>query len=424
MRSKINRLGTELFVVGLGQAVAAVGSVVAVRLMTGVLTSEMYGEVSLANTFVGLIQQILVGPFSASLTRYFNVAQEKEELPGFFSTSYSMSLKISLATIALFGLGAGYLWITGQSAYLEIAVFTLVFALLSGYNILLDSLQTAARQRAIVAWHQGIGQWLRYFTAIGLVLLIGRSPAIVMAGYALSALLILGSQTYFFKRKMPAGTLQKGSPDPAWTTRILQYSTPFAAWGIFTWMQISSDRWAIQTFSTTQEVGFYTVLYQLGYYPLTMLTSVFVQFASPVLFRQAGDGTQADRIKHAQRNTWLLLVGAVILTVVATILVSLLHPFIFELLVAPEYRSVSGLLPIMVLSGGMFACGQIASLSQLNRGDAKALLRPKIAMGVVGTLFNIAGAYWMGLSGVVYAGAAFSGLYLLWILLLQRSAGK
>jgi O-antigen/teichoic acid export membrane protein len=424
MRSRINQLGKELFVVGLGQAVAAVGSVVAVRLMTGVLTSEIYGEVSLAITFVTLTQQILIGPFSASLTRYFTLAQEKGELPGFFSSSYSMGLKVSLATILLFILGAGCLWISGQSVYLGVAVFTLVFALLSGYNVLLDSLQTAARQRGVVAWHQGIGQWLRYLIAIGLVLLIGSSPTTVMAGYALSALLILGSQTYFFKRKMPAGALQKGSPDPAWTTRILQYSTPFAAWGIFTWMQISSDRWAIQTFSTTQEVGFYAVLYQLGYYPLMMLTGVFVQFASPVLFRQAGDGTQVDRIEHAQRNTRLLLVGAMILTVVTTILVTFLHPFIFELLVAPGYRSVSGLLPIMVLSGGMFACGQIASLSQLNRGDAKALLWPKIAMGLAGTLFNIGGAYWMGLSGVVYAGAIFSGLYLLWVLFLQRSVRK
>jgi O-antigen/teichoic acid export membrane protein len=424
MKSNLDRLGKELFLVGFGQVVAAVGSIVGVRLMTGALPPEIYGEIALAITFVSLINQIMIGPMSASLTRYYNFAVEKNELPDFLGSSVSLVLKINLATVFIFAAGGIYLWISDQSVYLSLVVFTLAFAMISGINVLLDCLQTAARQRAVVAWHQGMGQWLRYLVAVGLILLLGKNATTAMAGYALAALLILGSQIYFFNKRMPSVSLVSTRSDKNWTVRILKYSLPFASWGIFTWLQLSSDRWALQTFSDTQAVGFYSVLYQLGYYPLMMAANVFAQFAEPVLFRQAGDGTHIDRINLAQRNTQRILIGAIILVALAVVAAAVLHPLVFELFAAPAYRSVSGLLPIMVLSGGMFACGQIASMTQLNRGESKALLWPKITTAIAGTLFNIIGAAWKGLPGVVYAGAVFSILYLLWVYVLHRLSSK
>ena len=151
-----------------------------------------------------------------------------------------------------------------------------------------------------------------------------------------------------------------------------------------------------------------------------LAAQVFAQFAEPVLFRQAGDGTHTERINRAQRNTQRILAGAFILVLLAVIAAALLHPLIFQLFAAPDYRSVSGLMPVMVLSGGMFACGQIASMTQLNRGESRALIWPKITTAIAGTLFNIIGAAWMGLPGVVYAGATFSILYLAWVYLLHR----
>jgi len=208
--------------------------------------------------------------------------------------------------------------------------------------------------------------------------------------------------------------------DPAWTGRILQYSLPFASWGFFTWLQMTSDRWALQAFASTQEVGYYTVLYQLGYYPLMILTYVFTQFSQPVLFSQAGDGSQPERIQHAQRNTWRILAGFSAATALGVAAAAWLHPLVFSIFAAPSYRSVSMYLPWMVLSSGLFGCGQIAAITLLNRGASTALRRPKILTGIAGTVFNIAGAYWLGLPGVVYAGVAFAGVYLLWILLLPR----
>ena len=420
MKSLLQRFGKEFLLVGIGQVIFTLGSILGVRLMTGALAPAVYGQVSLAITFVTLISQILVIPLSASLSRYFNLAREQGRLPAFLGSGFLLAVRINLASLGLFGAGAAGLWLLGQSGQLGLAVCTCLFSIFSGINILMDSTQSAARQRAVVAWHQGVGQWVRYLAAVGCVYLLGRSASSAMAGYAASAVLILASQLFFFRRRFQDIAPAEIRPDPDWTRRILDYSLPFASWGIFTWLQMTSDRWALQTFSSTQDVGFYTVLYQLGYYPLMILSYIFTQFAQPVLFSQAGDGSQSERVGRAQRNTWRILAGFGLLTGLGVAAAAWLHPLVFQLLAAPGYRSVSPYLPWMVLASGLFGCGQIAAIVILNRGDSQALRAPKILTGIVGTAFNLAGAYFLGLPGVVYGMVAFSGLYLAWILLLRR----
>src|SRR5437660_149804 len=84
------------------------------------------------------------------------------------------------------------------------------------------------------------------------------------------------------------------------------------------------------------------------------------------------------------------------------------------------YREVSPLLPMMVLSGGLFAAGQIAVLSLLSGANSQRLITPKIGTALLGVLLNFGGAFWLGLSGVVYAGVAVSSIYLVWIVMLVK----
>src|SRR5208282_5628895 len=108
---------------------------------------------------------------------------------------------------------------------------------------------------------------------------------------------------------------------------------------------------------------------QVGYSPIALLTGLAVQLFSPILFSWAGDASDPGRLKRAYRLNQLLLAGSLALTVVGTIVAFLLHNQIFRLVVAPQYRQVAGWLPYMVLAGGLFASGQIASLIFLITGE-------------------------------------------------------
>src|SRR5207247_10934457 len=102
-----------------------------------------------------------------------------------------------------------------------------------------------------------------------------------------------------------------------------------------------SDRWALQVFASTQDVGLYAALFQLGYYPNVVLAGVAVQFLAPIYFQRAGEARDSQRNAQIARLTWHLTAVALAVTAVGCAAAFLLHAEIFRLLVAAEYASVS-----------------------------------------------------------------------------------
>src|SRR5579872_1934898 len=243
-------------------------------------------------------------------------------------------------------------------------------------------------------------------------------------GYTLGAVLVLGSQVTFFRQKIRPLARLEAIPDARQireTARgMWNYGWPFAVYGIFTWGQAASDRWALQYFRSTADVGLYQVLYQLSYYPVTLASVLLTQLVTPILFARAGDGTDSGRIEQARRMTNIMVAGSVGITLLGVAVMFLVRQPMFSLLVAPEYRTASSLAPAMVFASGVFATGQVAALNQLTRSATRALIAPKAVTACLGTLLNCIGAWEWGIGGVVAGNAAFSILYLLWVLGLDN----
>jgi hypothetical protein len=97
-----------------------------------------------------------------------------------------------------------------------------------------------------------------------------------------------------------------------------------------------------------------------------------------------------------------------------------LHEWIFRLLVAAEFRSVSHLLPWVVLAGGLFAAAQMLALKLMTDLRSGAMIGAKVVTAILGILFNIYGASVAGLTGIAISGVAFSVVHFLWMLQLSR----
>jgi O-antigen/teichoic acid export membrane protein len=424
---RFRRLSRELLWIGVGQAATVLGSLVGVRLLTGVLTSEAYGQLALAMTAATLVNQMVFGPLSNAATRFFAPAREVGALGSYFDAVKNLVFRATGGSLVLTLLLCLVLLLAGRASWVVLAIAAMLFALLSSYNSMLDGLQNAARQRVIVALHQGLACWGRFLLATGMVLLIGNSSTAAIAGYGLAIVLVLASQRYFFRRTLlaadnPSGPVMK--PAPQWRTQMLSYAWPFAVWGIPSWGQLASDRWALQAYASTSDVGLYAVLYQLGYYPITIATTLIVQLLVPVFFQQAGDGSDSSRIRHVHALTYRLTLCGLLLTAAAILPAFVLHGFIFRWLVAPGYQSVSPLLPAIVLAGGLFASGQLASVSLMSGTETRGLLAPKIVTAIIGVLLNVVGAKLFGITGVVGALAVASGLYLFWMLYLVMKENR
>jgi O-antigen/teichoic acid export membrane protein len=407
-----------------GQVAVVLGSLALVRVLTELLTSAEYGQLALGLTLVTLFSQVVFGGISAGIGRHYAIAAEKRDLHAYLAGSRMLLLRGTVIAVCiglLVALGTNYF---GHSQWIGIALAATLLAVFGGYNSTLNGIQNAARQRAIVAMHSGLDAWLKIGLAVGLLLWLGTSSVAVILGFAASAFLVTLSQLLFLRRTIKP--LPPSSPAPKagdWPSKIWIYSWPFSTWGVFTWMQQVSDRWALGLFGTTQEVGFYAVVFQLGYTPIALLLGLSITFLAPILFHRAGDATSAERNQNVHLIIWRITITALIGTGLAVLATSVLHEWLFMLLVAPEFRWVSYLLPWIILAGGIFAAGQMLSLKLMSEMKARELLAPKIATAIVGIGLNVAGAAVAGVDGVVTAMVVFSVIYLAWMILLARSSG-
>ncbi|HYL72964.1 MAG TPA: hypothetical protein VEU96_02110 [Bryobacteraceae bacterium] len=415
------RLAPEAFLVASGQAVAAAGSIVGIRVLTTLLRPAAYGEFALALTGATLAQQLILGPVATACVRYYAPAVENRTI-GIYARSILALFLIGTFVLLAISIALGLaLWISGHRLLLTGLEAAFVFAWVSSASSMLDGIQNAARQRAIVAFHQGLGAWLRLALVIVVARLYGASSGGVLWAYSAGYLLLIGSQAFFLVRTFSCvGSLADAGPARPMLVSMCRYAWPFSAWGIFTWMQSASDRWALSAYSGLYQVGLYQSLYQIGYYPVAMLTQFLLQVCTPILFQKAGGGGDLKRQRLAERfnNT---LAAAVLL---ATILGAAASYFgghrILALLVAPEYRVRSSLITLLILASGCFSAGQIAALNLMTSFSTRRLIAPKIVTAIAGVALIAVGAAYSATNGVVVAQLIFSAGYLFWILYLNR----
>jgi O-antigen/teichoic acid export membrane protein len=417
---RYRRLAKEGVWIILGQVSSILGALVLVRVLTEYIDPIQYGRIALGLTVVGLVDQVAMGGLSNGISRFYSVATERRDYGGYLRASARL---IGYATLIVLGVGLSLLaglFKLGYTQWVGLAGAALLFAVLSIYNGTLNGIQNAARQRAIVAFHGALDAWLKIALVIGAVLLLGRSGTAVVLGYACSALIVTTSQFIFLRRLIPESAAT-AVESKSWSQQIWAYSWPFSIWGVFTWAQQSSDRWSLEAFASTHEVGLYAVLFQLGYTPVAIATGMAVSFIGPILYQRSGDATSQVRNSRVHWLAWRMAFSCLLLTLLAFLFALTFHEWIFRIVVAAEFRAVSYLLPWIVLAGGLFATGQVFALKLMSDLKSAAMLRMKIVTAVLGLTFNIYGAAVAGTRGITISALAFSAIYLFWMMHLSRS---
>ena len=400
----LRRIAPEAALIGAGQAVAALASLATIRVMTGILRPEVYGQLGLALTVAMLAQQCVLGPIAMAAARYYAPACDGANIRGYLR---GVGILCAAGTLALGVITAAMaFWISG-------VWIAAAYAWTSSISSLVDGIQNAARQRALVAVHQSVGGWLRLALAAGAARLWGGSSAATLCAYAAGYLVLSASQCFFLWRNLRSA--REREITAAMTFPLLNYAWPFAAWGVFTWIQASADRWSINAYCGLYQTGLYQSLYQLGYYPASLLSQFLLQIATPIFFAKAGHG----EAEHWNRR---LVLGAIGGTLLAGAVSAAGGHKLLALLLAPGYRAQSALLTPLILASGFFAAGQIGALDCMMSMNTRRLIAPKIVTALGGAALLLAGAAIAGTKGVVAAQLCFSCAYLAWILMLNRRA--
>jgi O-antigen/teichoic acid export membrane protein len=417
------RVAPEAFFVVSGQVVGALGNIFAIRILTTLLPPAGYGQLALAMTGAVLAQQLVFGPIGTACIRYFAPAQESGELATYTRAIARMFLAGTLALGLIAALIAIFFAGTARLNLLPSLAAAGAFAWLSSANSMIDGIQNAARQRMIVALHQGVGAWLR----LGIVVVVARyltqNANSILWSYSAGYALLILSQVFFLQRtlrRMGLGRREETHSTNPILRSMWTYAWPFSAWGVFTWIQASSDRWALGAFAGLDQVGLYQSLYQIGYYPIAMLTQFLLQVSTPIVFQRAGSGADSRRRMNAEGLNNLLTRVVLGATAVGALASYLGGHRLLALVLAPAYRAHSPLISLLILASGCFAAGQIKSLNFMTSLATHRLIAPKVVTALAGAGLIVLGARYRGSYGVASAQLAFSMLYLAWIFLLDR----
>jgi O-antigen/teichoic acid export membrane protein len=413
----IFRIGRESVILFIAQIIVVCGSLFGIRIMTEYLAPAELGHVFLGLTVGIFANQLLFGPLANGAARFFAPAREMNELGPYTGALLSLFVKAVVATSAIALIAMGFfLYFDPQWAITVGLAFGL--AVLSGTSALASNVFNAARKREAVAGIQIADTWLRCGLAALALWLLPKTTETALGAYFVAAMIVVFTTILIGIKEAKAYEL-KIKDDHEWRRHLLTYSLPFAGWGVFTWAQLASDRWALELFSDSEAVGIYGVAYQLGYTPIAMLTGLAIQVASPILFERVGLADQAPQLVVARRGIWTLTILALVVTMLACTGYMLFGETIIRWFSPEDYHASAPYLPLLALGGGLFGVGQILSIQFLTRLKTLSLARVKIGTALVGIACNLAGAALYGALGVAVAGVIFSLVYLVWAVTLS-----
>tara|TARA_B100000212_G_scaffold342100_1_gene327596 strand:- start:15300 stop:16607 length:1308 start_codon:yes stop_codon:yes gene_type:complete len=422
---RIKRLGKEFFWTSFAQISTLIGSFIGIRIITQLLSPTQYGELALGMTVSTLMQAIAFGPLSNGAFRFFSSAKEEgfESTKSYFATLHKLVLYIICLLTLIAIIVTIVFGVIGSLERFTLGLTAFFFGLFFGLNNLINSIQNAARNRTIVALHQTLATFGRISLSSLMIILFGASSSTAMLGYALAMIFVFLSQNYFLKRSLikkfnseNLRTIKKSS----WISKLTSYSWPFATWALLGWGRSASERWALDFFTTTKDVGIYSALTQVGYVPITLFFNMWLSFVNPVIYQRAGDGQNISRLRRIYHDCWKLTCLGFILVLFLTGFTSLFHEFIFLILLPESYNSYSYLLPAVVFAGGIFSINHHITTAIHSHNKTTTLIIPTNLLHLIGLTLNILGAGYFGAKGLVLSSIIYSILKLSTTIILSR----
>jgi O-antigen/teichoic acid export membrane protein len=419
---RIRRLSKESIWIATGQIISMLGALALVKFLTESLQPSEYGMLALGLTITGLANQVVMGGIANGIGRYFLVAAERGDMNNYFRTAKYIMSYATIAVAGLATLAIIILTLIDLVQWIGVAIAALVFSTLSGINTTMNGVQNAARQRATVALHNGADAWLKIGFAAGAILWFEASSAVVIIGYSVAAIVVILSQLFFLFRLLSLYPVKINSPlkQKYWVKKIWSFSWPISFWGVFTWIQQASDKWALEYFHSTDEVAGYVVLYQLAFVPVSLASGLIVSLISPIMYHRAGDAKDGSRVGAVYTSTKYITLFVFLMSLIGAIISLFWHKEIFSILANGQYNTYSYLMPWMVIASGLQACHHVMGVRISSIMKVRSIMWAQIISALVFSIINILGVFFGGVEGLVYGFTIASFLYFLWIMVFSN----
>jgi O-antigen/teichoic acid export membrane protein len=308
-----------------GQALPALAAFITVPIYTHLFSPDQYGNYALAGAAVDFLVLGTATGFGQAAVRFFSAYQLKSSLSSYFAVLFS---SVGLITLAAAGASASILLILGSRIPPELSPLLwaalVLFVVSAFYSTLLDVLRGQEKSR-----------WFTFFTLFqsfagiifGLLLVLEFRMGIVglIWGQTLGFMLPIAPLAWFSTRSVPIRPAHLNRAD---FKQLWAFALPFTIGNTAYWSLNLSDRYFVEMFRGSYDVGLYSVANKISWRTIQLLVGLFFLVPAPIvsrLWEERGRQATEEALTAFTRMFCLMIFPAVVgLAVVAAPLVRLL----------------------------------------------------------------------------------------------------
>lgn len=298
--------------------VPAVVSFFSIPIITRLFPPEDYGNYVLVMATVSVLSALTTAWLGSSVIRFFPVYNKQGRLDEFYATVIKLTL---LSILSVFFIMAGTMVLAqgyfSKTLYSLMRIGALIFLVSAFYSMLLSALRANRK----VTWYSFFTVW-RSVTGIGLgiILVIAFYYGVkgLLWGQLISMIIIL---PLVYKAAVGKLHLKYGKIHSAMTKEMAKYGFPVAIVNLATWMLSLSDRYILEFFRGSHEVGLYSASYAVSEKTIFIIASIFMMAEGPLAINmwenETKENNQDFRTKITRYYLMVALPAAVGLSVLA-----------------------------------------------------------------------------------------------------------
>jgi len=363
------------------QIAPAIVGLISIPVITRLFPPADYGNYSLVMATV-LVLTTLLSWLPMSIIRFYPVYERDKKLGIFYGNIFSLSI-ISIIAISL----ASLVLLVSAGTHLSSRLYLLMYLGIGVFVAtgLFEVLQNFLRVERKVNWYSGFAVW-RSIGALGIALLmiflLKRGVESLLWGAIICIAIVL---PILWKKAVKGAPALRFQIDSSLTKEMAKYSFPLVAGNIAFWILTLSDRYILEFFRGSQEVGIYSAGYNISARSLMLLVTLFALASGPIsihIWEKKGETRSKQFISNVTRYYLIACVPAVIG-------LSVLSRPIMKILTGAQYFEGYKIIPFLAAGALFSGLQQVFHAGFLFHKKTSCITFGIVAAGALNLLLNI-----------------------------------
>lgn len=329
------------------QIIPGIVGFISIPIITRLFTAHDYGQYSLIMAAVGALIA-LVGWLPLSVIRYYPVYERDNRLDLFYGNTVKL-MCISLLCIMAILLISLYFTRTlfTHKSYILIGAGLGAFIATSVFNLF----QHFLRAKRQLAWFNGFIIWKTIIglgVGLSLVVFLKLNVEGLLWGIVFSVLVI---SPILWKKSIGSVPVLRSKMDIPLIKEMAWYGFPLVLGNLASWVLSLSDRYFLEIFRGSQEVGIYSASYNISFRSMMMIVNLFTFASRPIAI---SIWEKEGKVK-CQEFTSDLARYYILVCIPAVVGLSILAKPIVDIMTGQEYIDGYKIIPVVTL--GFFCFG-------------------------------------------------------------------